>query len=229
MTPAPDDLRTAYGNHVVVGRGPSVAEIERALMVDTFLAVGSDAPTLSGDWTTRHLIAHLVLRESNPVGSIKAAVAKLGDEVVDDLVASTAFEELVEQFGDGPPALSFFRLPGNDRRLNALEHFIHHEDVRRAQPSWTRRELPRWAQTQLWAPLRWFAKGIVRHAPVAVTLRRTDAPDESVARKGDDPVVVTGLPSELCLYIYGRQGVADYELEGDPDSVERLRRKRFRL
>ena len=50
-----------------------------------------------------------------------------------------------------------------------------------------------------------------------------------MARKGDDPVVVTGLPSELCLYVYGRPGVADYELDGDPDSVERLRSKRFRL
>ena len=77
--------------------------------------------------------------------------------------------------------------------------------------------------------MRWFAKGIVRHAPVPVTLRRSDAPDESIARKGDDPVVVSGLPSELCLYVYGRQQVADYELEGDPEAVERLRSKRFRL
>jgi uncharacterized protein (TIGR03085 family) len=229
MTPAPDDLRAAYGNHVVVGRGPNVSEIERALMVDTFRAVGPDAPTLSGDWTSHHLVAHLVLRESNPVGAIKAAVPKIGDDVVDELVSGTAYEDLVEQFRDGPPALSFFRMPGNDRRLNAIEHFIHHEDLRRAQPSWTRRELPRWAQTQLWAPLRWFAKGIVRQAPVAVTLRRRDASDQSVARKGDDPVVVSGLPSELCLYIYGRQQVADCDLEGDPESVARLRRKPFRF
>ena len=229
MTPAPDDLRAAYANHVVVGRGPNVSEVERVKLVDTLLAVGPGAPTLSGDWTAHHLAAHLVLRESNPVGAIKAAVPKIGDDVVDELVEQTAYDDLVEQFRAGPPALSFFRLPGNDRRLNALEHYIHHEDVRRAQPSWTRRDLPRWAQTQLWAPLRWFAKGIVRHAPVPVTLRRSDAPDESIARKGDDPVVVSGLPSELCLYVYGRQQVADYELEGDTDAVERLRSKRFRL
>jgi uncharacterized protein (TIGR03085 family) len=229
MTPAPDDLRTAYDHHVVVGRGPNVSEVERALLVDTLRAVGPDAPTLSGDWTTHQLVAHLVLRESNPVGAIKATVPKIGQDAVDALVADTAYEDLVAQFSDGPPALSFFRLPGNDRRLNVLEHFIHHEDVRRAQPRWTRRELPRWAQTQLWAPLRWFAKGIVRHAPVPVTLQRSDAPDESVARKGDNPVVLRALPSELSLYVYGRQSVADVELDGDPDSVERLRRKRFRI
>jgi uncharacterized protein (TIGR03085 family) len=229
MTPAPDDLRTAYEDHVVLDRGPNVSEIERVLMVDTLLAVGPDAPTLSGDWTTHQLVAHLVLRESNPVGSIKAAVPKIGQDAVDQLAADAAYRDLVAQFRDGPPALSFFRLPGNDRRLNVLEHFIHHEDIRRAQPQWSRRELPRWAQTQLWAPLRWFAKGIVRQAPVAVTLRRSDAPDESVARKGDNPVVVRALPSELSLYVYGRQAVADVELEGDPDSVERLSRERFRL
>jgi len=33
MTPAPDDLRAAYANHVVVGRGPNVSEVERVMLV----------------------------------------------------------------------------------------------------------------------------------------------------------------------------------------------------
>ena len=95
MTPAPDDLRTAYEDHVILDRGPNVSEIERVLMVDTLLAVGPDAPTLSGDWTTHQLVAHLVLRESNPVGSIKAAVPKIGQDAVDQLAADAAYEDLV--------------------------------------------------------------------------------------------------------------------------------------
>jgi uncharacterized protein (TIGR03085 family) len=226
---APDDLLDAYAASSPAGRAPAVSEVERAQLVETFLAAGPHAPTLSGAWDTHHLVAHLVLRESNPVGAVKAAVPGLADGAVDSLVARSPFDYLVEQFAAGPPVLSFFRLPGNDRRLNGLEHFIHHEDVRRAQDGWARRELPLWAQDQLWKPLRFFAKAITRHAPVPLVLARSDVAEDSVARKGDRPVVVRGLPSELALYVYGRSKVAEYELEGDPEAIERLRKNRFRF
>ena len=226
---APDDLLNAYAASSSSGRAAAVSAVERAQLVETFLAAGPHAPTLSGAWDTHHLAAHLVLRESNPVGAVKAAVPGLADGAVDTLVARSPYEYLVEQFAAGPPALSFFRLPGNDRRLNGLEHFIHHEDVRRAQDGWARRELPTWAEDQLWTPLRFFAKGIMRHAPVPLMLARSDSDGGSVVRKGDRPVVVRGLPSELSLYVYGRSKVADVELDGDPEAVERLRKKRFRF
>ena len=41
----------------------SVAQHERAALVETLRSVGPDAPTLCGGWTTRDLTAHLVLRE----------------------------------------------------------------------------------------------------------------------------------------------------------------------
>jgi uncharacterized protein (TIGR03085 family) len=229
MTRAPHDLQQAYADADPGGKHPAVSEVERALMADTFLAVDAQAPTLSGPWDAHHLVAHLVLRESNPVGAVRAALPRAGDEAVEGLVRKTGYAELVERFRNGPPALSFFRLPANDRRLNAIEHFIHHEDVRRAQPDWARRDLPTWAQDQLWSPLRWFAKGVTRHSPTALNLARTDTGEESVARKGDDPVVLHGLPSELALYVYGRSPVADVELDGAYESVERLRSKRFRF
>ena len=39
---------------------------ERTALCDLFLAVGPDAPTLAGEWTTRDLAAHLVVRERRP-------------------------------------------------------------------------------------------------------------------------------------------------------------------
>ena len=229
MTHAPHDLRQAYASTDPGAKHPAVSEVERALMADTFLTAGAEAPTLSDPWDAHHLVGHLVLRESNPIGAVRAALPRVGDDAVEDLVRRWGYTELVERFQNGPPALSFFRLPGNDRRLNAIEHFIHHEDVRRAQSDWSRRDLPTWAQDQLWSPLRWFAKGITRHSPAALSLARTDTGEESVARKGDDPVVARGLPSELALYVYGRAPVAGVELDGAPESVERLRSKRFRF
>ena len=44
----------------------TAASRERAALVTTMRAVGPDAPTLCGDWTTRDLAAHLVLRERRP-------------------------------------------------------------------------------------------------------------------------------------------------------------------
>lgn len=226
MTPAPDDIIRAYDTRPALGSGPPISAVERALLAGTLLRVGPNAATLSGAWDTHHLVAHLVLRESNPIGSVQSALPSLGDPAVESRVRSAPYDFLVEQFRTGPPAFSIFRIPGSDKRANALEHFVHHEDVRRAQEDWTRRDLPTWAQNQIWTPLRFVAKGITRHAPFAVTLARTDTGEESVARKGDRPVVVRGLPSELALYVYGRARVADYELDGDPESIERMRKRR---
>ena len=44
----------------------TAASRERAALVNTMRAVGPDAPTLCGEWTTRDLAAHLVLRERRP-------------------------------------------------------------------------------------------------------------------------------------------------------------------
>lgn len=225
MDSAPDehDLRHAYETPVASGPGPAVSEVERALLVETLLLVGKDSPTLCTGWDTHHLAAHLVLRESNPVGSVRAALPKLSDDAVDEVVRRTPFERLVEQFRTGPPALSFYRIPGADRRLNAIEHLIHHEDVRRAQPQWTRRELPPWVHEQIWHGLRYGGKVMLRHSPVPVLLARSDTDETLVARKGAPAVVVRGLPVELALFASGRQQVAGVDLDGDPTDVQRLR------
>jgi hypothetical protein len=45
-----------------------------------------------------------------------------------------------------------------------------------------------------------------------------------VLRKGDGPVVVTGLPSEIVLLLFGRGQVHDLAFDGPEDRVARLRR-----
>ena len=44
----------------------------------------------------------------------------------------------------------------------------------------------------------------------------------AVARRGTPVVTVTGEPSELLLFLYGRQQVADVELEGDKEAITKL-------
>lgn len=58
------------------------ARSERHALCDLFMEVGPDAPTLCGEWTTRDLAAHLVVRESRPdaaAGILLKAAASHGD------------------------------------------------------------------------------------------------------------------------------------------------------
>jgi uncharacterized protein (TIGR03085 family) len=228
MTTAPEsrDLREVYANRASARTGPAISRVERASLVDTFLRVGPSAATLCAGWDAHHLAAHLVLREGSLLTPLRAA-SKHSDEAVADVAARNEFEYLVEQVRTGPPQLSLFRIPGAESRFNGLEYVIHHEDVRRAQPDWQRRDLPTWAQTQVWKPLCMFGKAVTRQAPVAVTLCRSDTGETSTARRGDRPVVVRGLPLELALFINGRARVADVELDGEADAIERLRETRL--
>ncbi len=60
---------TAYAEHPDDADGHRVSMVERALLCELFDELGPYAPTLSGEWDTHHLAAHLVAREGTPLGS----------------------------------------------------------------------------------------------------------------------------------------------------------------
>ena len=53
-----------------------------------------------------------------------------------------------------PPVSRPYALPPVERLANTMEYFVHHEDLRRAQPGWEPRGLARRDQSRLWAALR---------------------------------------------------------------------------
>src|SRR5215213_4456408 len=116
---------------------------ERRQLTTLAREVGPDAPTLCERWAVRDLVAHLVVRETSPAALGVAVPAVRGAlEREQERRRSQDFTALVDELRDGPPTLSVFKLPFADRLLNGLEFFIHHEDVRRAQPGWEPRALP---------------------------------------------------------------------------------------
>jgi uncharacterized protein (TIGR03085 family) len=203
---------------------PSFAHQERAALADLLLATGPDAPTNCTGWTTADLAAHLVTRErrldSSP-GIVFSALAPWTERIRRGARDKHPYPELVALFRDGPPTLSFWSIPGVDSAFNFSEFFIHHEDVRRAQPGWAARELPEAVEGALWKQLGAAAKFGLRKTPFGVRLA---TPDGRVAqvRAGDPVVTLTGLPSELTLYCSGRQSVAVVEAIGDPAAVAAL-------
>lgn len=206
---------------------PTVAQSERAALCTLLDQLGPHAPTLAGDWDTHHLAAHLYLRERNPVDLVKFMLPAGPKQAVENLVAGSEYDRLVDDLRNGPPSVSLFSVPQLDKAANAMEFFVHHEDVRRAQPGWTARSLSPAGEGELWTRIRLYAKVLMRHAPVGVELARSDVTQTARVAKKSDLVVVRGLPSELTLFAFGRSAVASVEFEGSARAVAAVRAAKF--
>lgn len=204
------------------------ARSERRELCDLLLEVGPDAPTLCEGWTARDLAAHLVVRETRPdaaAGILIARLAAHGDRVR-ERVASTEWTRLVDRVRNGPPRLSPMRIPVLDRLTNTLEYFVHLEDVRRARPEWTPRELDDQLHDTLLAALERGAKLMGRRSPCGLTL--TPHGGISIVAKKAHPVVdISGPVSELVLFLYGRRSVARVDVNGPDDAVAAVEATRF--
>ena len=200
-----------------------MAQSERAALCDLALQVGEDQPTLSGDWTVKDLVVHLLVREGSPAaaGILLSPLSKLTD-LESQRVGRRDFAVLVEKLRSGPPLYSPYAVPRLDALLNTLEFFVHHEDIRRAQPDWSARELGDEAETLLWTMVRTGGKGLTRGTPVGVTIENATTGSRAVLNGGSPSVVVRGLPSEVTLFVFGRKPQADVELLGDEADVARL-------
>jgi uncharacterized protein (TIGR03085 family) len=207
------------------------ARDERLALCALLADVGPDQPTLCAGWQTADLAAHLVLRERRPdagAGLMGGPLARYTRSVQSRLARRTPFPKLINLIKTGPPRTSVFGIPGADERFNTVEYFVHHEDVRRAQPGWEPRELDDGLSELLWNRLG-MAKLVLRKAPVGVELVRQDAEPGNGRRvrrmvKARTPVVtVTGTPAELTLWSMGRTDAAQVRLDGSDANVAALK------
>jgi uncharacterized protein (TIGR03085 family) len=203
----------------------TAAQRERAALVETMRAVGPDAPTLCGDWTTRDLAAHLVVREGRidtAPGIILPFLADYTEKVRRQAAESTDWDDLLDKIASGPPILSPFKIL--DPVANVGEMFIHHEDVRRAQTGWEPRPLDDATVKALSRGLPIMARLTLAKAPARVTLRTPQG--KAVITVGRGPALtVTGEPQEILLFISGRDA-ARLTFDGEPETVEAVRSAR---
>nr|WP_090344338.1 TIGR03085 family metal-binding protein [Mycolicibacterium malmesburyense]CRL75785.1 hypothetical protein CPGR_03700 [Mycolicibacterium malmesburyense] len=203
----------------------TAAQRERAALVETMREVGPDAPTLCGDWTTRDLAAHLVVREGRldaAPGIMIPALAGYTDKVQRRTSESTEWSELLDRVASGPPLFSPFKLL--DPVANMGEMYIHHEDVRRAQPGWEPRPLDDSTVRALTRSLPLMAKMTLAKAPARMTLKTPQGKVLATVGKGPELTIV-GEPQELLLFISGRDEVC-LDFDGDPATVEAVRGNR---
>jgi uncharacterized protein (TIGR03085 family) len=192
----------------------SFADSERADLADLFEELGPDAPTCCSGWTTAHLAAHLVVRDRRPdalagygaeeVG-LAGPLAHWSHRLEDRLRETTPYAEVVRRVRSGPAPWSPLAWPVVAQVLNVNEYAIHHEDVRRAQPGWEPRALPRSVQDRLWTAATLFARRTAGRR--GLVLRRSDLPGVE-KRFGAGGRTVEGEPMELLLWSAGRRDVA---------------------
>jgi uncharacterized protein (TIGR03085 family) len=206
-----------------------VARAERAAICELLTELGPDRPTLCTGWRTRDLAAHLILRERRPLAALGIAVRRLAGRTAraQRTIAERPFPVLVETLRH-PPRWSPMSLPAMDRAVNTLEMFIHHEDIRRAQPDWGPRPLVPALAGALWPRVRALARLRLRHFHATIHI---EAPGfgETGAGSGVEEVRVSGDPGELALFFTGRQRAARVQLTGPPAHTDWLQRIRMGL
>ncbi|MGH9105707.1 MAG: TIGR03085 family metal-binding protein [Acidimicrobiales bacterium] len=188
--------------------GPPFSQRERSALCDLLWELGPDAPTLCEGWLSADLAAHLATRDRRP-DAVPGMVAKLGplrtwtERAQERLRDATTWDALVGRVRSGPPPL----LRPLDPVINTIEYFVHHEDLRRAQPGWEPRPLAAADEALLWRQLRWTRfmapRSVARvepsgYAPVAIS-------------KGGGGTVLNGPVGEVVLWLSGRKGVARVE------------------
>ena len=206
-------------------RSHGLAGTERAGLCALFDELGPDAPTLCEGWTTADLAAHLFVREYRPHASAGIIVPPLG------ALTGRAMRRALDRYGytgvvakvrSGPP-LAWVPL---DRAFNTLEYFVHHEDVRRAQPDWEPRDNPA-LDASAWRSLKMAARLYGHKVKGAgLELVRPDG-ERIVAHRATPVATVAGGAQELLLYLYGRGKVARVTIEGDETARGALERANF--
>jgi uncharacterized protein (TIGR03085 family) len=200
----------------------TLAAGERRELCDLMDQLGPDAPTLCKGWATRDLAAHLVIRERRVDAAPGILLPVLAGYTarVQRSAAQQPWADLVDLVRNGPPPWSPYALPGLGDKINTMEFFVHHEDVRRAQTGWEPRPADSRRAAALWALLGRAARVLYRHSPVGVVLRTPDGLERTV-RGGDRSVTLIGSIDELTLHAFGREQT-EVDIDGDQVDVAGL-------
>lgn len=201
----------------------SLARRERSALCDLAAELGAEAPTLCEGWDAGDLVAHLLVRERDPLASLGNIVPALASMNARAMARrqERPFDTMVEQLRT--PSAPLRLVPVADRLMNTFELVVHHEDLRRGAPDWEPRRLDPADLDDLWSQLSKGMSFFGRKLPAPTVVRRADTGATAVAKKGADPVTITGDVVELILFLFGRDAVRGLTFEGDEEAVAAVR------
>lgn len=191
---------------------------ERQAFAETLRSVGQDAPTLAGSWTAHDVAAHVVSLDL--LGGVPTfvgrTIVKRGLRVNDvagrfadrGLRASKrrGFDWAIEHLEQNPPRLL---LRSSIAPIGLFEIFVHHEDVRRADPGAQLRVVPHGLADVLPWLLRYHRR-LLQDVRLVV---RTPVGDHA---EGTGAVVnIEGPVGEVVLWLAGRREASQAEATCD--------------
>jgi uncharacterized protein (TIGR03085 family) len=194
---------------------------ERHDLCDLMAKLGPDAPTLCEGWTTRHLAAHLAIRERD----LRAGPGIIFGGPFAGFTDKLMTKEMQRPYDDilarvRTPARGPLSIPAVRSALSFVEYLVHHEDVRRANGDEPRIDRPD-LQAEAWKALSRLGPLMVRKAKTGRALKLV-ATGTTVGTKTcgkGATVMITGEPVELLLYLEGRRSAAVVTLDGAADDV----------
>ncbi|HEY1484504.1 MAG TPA: TIGR03085 family metal-binding protein [Micromonosporaceae bacterium] len=203
---------------------PNFARAERSAVVDLLTEVGPDQPTLCAGWQTRDLAAHLVTRDRRPDAAAGIIIKRLAGytDRLRNAAAARPWDVLTAQVGQ-PPRLSMAGIGALDRLTNTTEFFVHHEDIRRAQPGWTPRPLDPGLGAALAGQVKMAGKLRLRRFPAKITINMPGYGEPFTTGAGGPDLDVSGDPGEMTLLLSGRQQASRVNIVGPENLVDRLR------
>ena len=223
----------------------ALAPALRHHVADLLAAVGPDAPTLCDGWTARDLAAHLVVRDRRPDAMPGIVIPAFAGHTakVQNARAEESYATLINDVRTGPSVLNPARIPAVNERMNVMEFAVHAEDIRRAQSDEAAHELPplpEGTDAALWKTLSTMGKVLVRSSRVGVSLRAVtrQAPNDTAhsgrvaqlkAPTSQGGITLVGSPTDLVMYLSGRQDAANVTIEGEPDAVALFKKAKLGL
>lgn len=175
-------------------------------------AVEPTSPTLCDGWDAHHLALHVWQLKHDPLAWPGVALARFASTTAARAARRRrrqSYGNLVSTLrteGGGIAAMPMDALEGHRHALG--EYYVHTQDVLRANG--LRTEQPGLdLEHALWLRAG-RAAGILHRRRPGLILRWPGVGDHRVTR-GAPGTIVTGLPSEVILWVYGRTTVADVE------------------
>jgi uncharacterized protein (TIGR03085 family) len=141
-------------------------------------------------------------------GPVQAWIKRVQDGARDTLT----WDDLISKVRSGPPPV----VRPFDQGMNTVEYFVHHEDLRRAQPAWGPRPLTPDDETILWSRAAYLrttalvSSRIFHHPPPAARLEAPGKPPLLLTKSGTG-TVVQGPVGELVMWLNGRKKAARVE------------------
>lgn len=190
---------------------------ERQFTVDFLSSLGKEqwlAASLCRGWTVEDVAAHLIVRERNPLGGIGIVIPRLESlqEGAMKKPEGRGHKYIIQKLSKIP---WYFRSAG----FNVGEFYVHNEDMLRGELRKTRPNPSAEMEKHLWRDLKTLIRFRKDQVAGLGTLelhnQLTGEQYRLVSKIDSNTTVVSGKPSELILYFYGRRNAAKVEVENN--------------